>query len=350
MWILSADAGTLLSVVQFDQKKAPAMAKEHGVWDVAGDYLLIRARVRQSLDYVCDVLDALSLGEIEGYTRPKVDEDKAADYHYRTIISRDEWKRYLSYEVDGIDYTSHVKEETVRRQPEPKIGNLYSALSATWTAWSKLQPSAPYSGKTWAAWKPDCKNCDHTELKHSWKGDCCNSGWKWIGGQKKWKEEKDACNCTKYEPKPTPPKENSSWSGTYTITKPAVDPEPTLASYINRDNATEPEVWEEADLSGEFTELMDKHEIMCPALWYDPCECGADDEEAEQYAMLERTLLPLNGTVVEGVGVWVNGQLVEQEQPVPGEDKRERKARQARNRRARRRATRAGRGQKQEAR
>jgi hypothetical protein len=105
------------------------MAKKHGALDPDQDFLLVRARIKPSLKYVADVLEALYKGEIEGWERPIVDEDKSADYKYRTIVTPEEWKRYLCFEVDGIDYSSHVKEETVARQPEPKVANLYSALS-----------------------------------------------------------------------------------------------------------------------------------------------------------------------------------------------------------------------------
>src|SRR4051794_909041 len=117
MWVLSVDAGSLLSVVKFDVKKlgAKQLAEKHGATDPEVDYLLVRARVKASLGYVAEVLEAIYAGEVEGWKKPIIESMPSADYKYRTIITRDEWKQYLLFEVDGIDYDSHVKEETVRR-------------------------------------------------------------------------------------------------------------------------------------------------------------------------------------------------------------------------------------------
>lgn len=372
MWVLSVDAGTLLSVVQFDQKKAPAMAKAHGVWNVDGDFLLIRARHKPSLEYVCDVLDALSKDEIEGYVRPKIDTDTAADYHYRTIVSRDEWKRYLMFEVDGIDYDSHVKEETCRRQPEPKIKReeLYKALSATWRAWELLQPLPAYHGSKWSttgsyswAGKPDCV-CGHTELRHAYKGDSCNGPWNTT------LKKNEGCSCNEYrpllvinsakasaevfkqlwkdEPKALPAGTMSDDTAPLKIDYSLDDGiEYPNSAYLDGDPdrfVTEPEVWDK-EMSDEFKVLMEKHEPMCPALWYDPCECGADEEEALEHAAImdgeARRVIwsEVQEDLIEGTAYTsVNGVL--QEEPVAGETRAEKKARNARNRRARRRATR----------
>jgi hypothetical protein len=246
------------------------------------------------------------------------------------IVAREDWKRYLVFEVDGVDYDSHVKEETVRRQPEPKIGNLYSALSATWSAWAQLQPTPPYNGKSWTA-KPDCKNCDHPELKHTVKGDLCNEGWKysWQGGKQMQVPEpgKTACDCTKYEAKEVKKgsktktqSSGDSWKGTYTITSPAVPQLPLPLAEVAEDSA-----W-------------DAHEQWCEFWDNGACIC-----QVGQYASLEDELLeeyPSLAAELEGTGLLINGKIVAQEPAVPGESKREKKNRLERNRRARRRARR----------
>lgn len=385
MWVLSVDAGTLLSVVQFDPKKAPAMAKAHKA-DDGGDYLLVRARVKQSLQYVADVLDAIFLGEVDGWEKPVVAEDKAADYKYRMIVQRDHWKRYLIFEVDGVDYSSHVKEETVKRQPEPKIANLYSALSATWSAWSKLQDTPPYGGYGSYGAKPDCRNCGHTELRHTMKGDKCLVGWKtnWNKDAKasaysKDPAVKDPCACTKYEPKypacaackhaesrhenkvlagdkrdehckdcscakytqvaPSPPAVKSAkdsaavFSGTDTgVTE---YPASVYGSSwdLDKDEGEGGLDWNEVQFS-EYDHAY--HPIWCTIFDGDLCICTDPDEIEERFA----TGAPAKAKVAPaqefGQGSIVDG--VFQEGPVAGETPQQKKARLARNRRARRRA------------
>jgi hypothetical protein len=388
MWILSPDAGTLLSVVQFDAKKAPKVADRHGATQPGVDYLLIRARHKPSLEYLCDVLDALRKGEAEGYARPLVDTDKKADYHYRTVITRDEWKQYVMYEVDGIDYGSHVKEETVRRQPEPKIadGELYKALSATWTAWAALQPDRPYSGlPSWtgsSAQKPDCKHCGQRELNHRLT---------WDSTQKK--NVYGGCfdskvKCPGYEPKPV---QVTSWvaqpacecgcpelrhkmhfekgvrvygkcNGIWNSNISKVTPCPTNCAVYSPPPVVRPEpvddvaplrldysVEEYGEVPAEVDEAWASelfigpdgfsHPAWCAVFDGDSCICGeasehgqAEAEEAEELAALER-LLDAHAAAELAANPPADGE------PAPrGESKRARKARQQRNRRARRRA------------
>ena len=306
MWVLSVDAGSLLSVVKFDQKKAgaKALAEKHKATDPNVDYMLVRARVKASLGYVCDVLDAIS-ENIEGYERPIVESMPTADYKYRTIVTRDEWKRYLMFEVDGIDYDSHVKEETVRRQPEPKVKDLYSALSATWSAWAKLQDTPPYGGKTWSYGKPDCKNCGHRELAHTIKGDKCS-------GQKDgmWTEatqKTSTCKCEKYEPKPKPATPKApAVKGQLAIGESQPDPVYPSAVYGSD--------WDSADEVLNETWGVDENGVAHLA---DPLD--DPDADADNW-------------------VQVGESWVYQEPKVQGESKRQRKARNERNRRRRNKA------------
>jgi hypothetical protein len=297
MWVLAVDAGSLLSVVEFSPKKAQAMAKKHGAIDPGVDYLLIRARVPQALEYVRDVLAELYVNEPT--VQPIIiDEDTAADYHYRTIVTREEWKQFMLHQIDRIDYSSHVKEETVKRQPGPKIKDLYKALSATWRAWELIQPKPAYATRKWskfsgAAWtKPDCKNCDHAELRHTIKGDKCNGP---LGDNYR----AIPCACRNYEPKPVAAlpsgatassvksAEDSAevFQGTYVVTEPAV--KPTHNRLI-----TEPEVWDVPQSLDDLTddeivelyETMEEHAELCGFRFFEPCDCGVAEQQADDEA------------------------------------------------------------------
>jgi hypothetical protein len=322
MWVLSVDAGSLLSVVKFDVKKlgAKQLAEKHGATDPEVDYLLVRARVKASLGYVAEVLEAIYAGEVEGWKKPIIESMPSADYKYRTIITRDEWKQYLLFEVDGIDYDSHVKEETVRRQPEPKVKNLYSALSATWSAWAKLQDTPPYGGGYTS--KPDCKNCDHRELSHTIKGDKCNG---LASGQ--WSDkDKVACSCTKYEPKPAPATKAKSTQTVGQLEFPGVgesqkDPVATYPSAVYGSN------WDAADDFAEVQVGEDGHEhpLWCTFWDGEVCICKEDESVSQ-----------------EELDSWekIGDSWIQIEPPVPGETKNQRKARNERNRRRRQKARR----------
>lgn len=322
MWVLSVDAGSLLSVVKFDQKKAgaKALAEKHKATDPSVDYMLVRSRIKASLGYVCDVLDAIS-EHIPGYERPIVESMPSADYKYRTIISRDEWKRYLMFEVDGIDYDSHVKEETVRRQPEPKVKDLYQALSATWSAWAKLQDTPPYGGFKggWTS-KPDCKNCGHKEIKHSVKGDRCNEGWEWKGAKQVPTDK--ACPCDEYAPKPPPPAPVKSAKDSAAVFTDGAEVYPSSIYGSDWDD-TEPEVGDLITEAWGVDEQGVAHLAWCSIWDGDSCICiePPDDPDADADNWVR-----------------VGEQWVYQEPKVPNETKKQRRARNERNRRRRTKA------------
>lgn len=96
------------------------------------DLMLVRARVRDDLSNV--------LGE-----DIDIVEDKAADYLYRTVVSRQRVADTLRDAVLNVDYTSHVKDIAIERSSEnPRRSDAYYA---TWTAMSKMQPTRPYGGR-----------------------------------------------------------------------------------------------------------------------------------------------------------------------------------------------------------
>lgn len=70
--------------------------------------------------------------------------DADADYAYRALVIKDDWKRYLISQVDQIDYASHFKE--VVRERAPDVPERHQAMLNVWTAMAKLQDTPPYGG------------------------------------------------------------------------------------------------------------------------------------------------------------------------------------------------------------
>lgn len=132
MWLFEQHG--FVSVVAYDPKKdydkqSPfkKIAKE------AGTHLLIRARIKEDLDWIKETVPSL-----------KVETDSAADYAYRCVISRRQFKRALSKAVDEIDYDSHFKEAA--RDNSPKAEGRYNAMMGVWSKMADLQPIRPWSG------------------------------------------------------------------------------------------------------------------------------------------------------------------------------------------------------------
>lgn len=148
MWVISADAGSILSAVKLDAKRYPKVAKRHGALDEDTHYVVVRSRVKAAMQYFIETVDSITDDDTP---TPILDTDGAADYKYRTVVTADELTAYLAFEVAGITYTSHFKEAAVARQPLPKTTGLYGALMSTWSAFSRLQDTAPYAGKRYTA-------------------------------------------------------------------------------------------------------------------------------------------------------------------------------------------------------
>lgn len=132
MWLFEKRG--FVSTVAYDPKKdldpkSPfkAIAKSKDT------HLLVRFRVKADADW----LKASAPGMV-------VETDSSADYAYRAVISREEYKKALCDAVDAIDYDSHFKEAA--RDNSPKAEGRYSAMMGVWTAMSKLQDIAPWSG------------------------------------------------------------------------------------------------------------------------------------------------------------------------------------------------------------
>lgn len=118
---------------KYDRKKDSPFTK---IAKQGGTHLLVRARIKEDLDWLKAVVPSMV-----------VDTDPGADYAYRAVISRKQFKRALAEAVDGITYDSHFKE--VARDNSPKVEGRYNAMMSVWTAFSKLQDIRPWSGSTW---------------------------------------------------------------------------------------------------------------------------------------------------------------------------------------------------------
>lgn len=128
------DKRGFISVVAYDPKldrntksKFPQIARQ------AGTLLLVRARIEADMDMLKEVVPSLL-----------VETDPSADYSFRAVITRKQYKKFLAKSVDGITYNSHFKEAA--QDASPPASGRYSAMMSVWSAMAKLQPYTPYSG------------------------------------------------------------------------------------------------------------------------------------------------------------------------------------------------------------
>jgi hypothetical protein len=91
-------------------------------------HVLVRARVKEDLEDLRKVVPNV-----------KVVDDVIADYKYRAVISRRQWKKFLDLAVDDIDYDSHFK-EVMRAGDKHQPQARYEAVSKVWSAMIQLQP------------------------------------------------------------------------------------------------------------------------------------------------------------------------------------------------------------------
>lgn len=132
MWLF--DKQGFVSIVAYDPSKdRDPNTKFKKFAKKAGTHLLVRARIKEDLDMLKAVVPSLL-----------VETDPSADYSFRAVVSRAQFKKFLALSVDGIDYWSHFKEAA--RDNSPKAEGRYTAMMRVWTEMAKLQPHAPYSG------------------------------------------------------------------------------------------------------------------------------------------------------------------------------------------------------------
>ena len=124
MWVLTETG--LFSAVAYDASP-PAPAMQMPVDDSRSDPLLVRARVEQDLT---DMLEALEL------PRSRAESTPGADYAWRTLLSREEWLRFLSIEVEGLDYPN-FKSRVLQTQGRDR----HDAYTRAWSAFRSIQTS-----------------------------------------------------------------------------------------------------------------------------------------------------------------------------------------------------------------
>jgi hypothetical protein len=143
MWVFTRDG--FYSVVSYDpskdrEKKSPFKK----IAQSAQSHVLVRGRVKRDLEALRMVVPNV-----------KIVDDIVADYQFRAVITRRQWKKFLSLATDDIDYHSHFKE--VMRDGDPvQGGQRYTAVQKIWSAMLDLQPLGAwggYSGSTYTKTK-----------------------------------------------------------------------------------------------------------------------------------------------------------------------------------------------------
>lgn len=146
MWIFTKRA--FLSVVAYDPKQDREKASPFK--KIAKNkltHVLVRARVREDIEDLRIVVPNV-----------KIVDDIAADYKYRAVITRSQWKKYVLRACDEIDYGSHFKE--VVRDNASQGTARHKAMMSVWSAMIALQPWGKGDsnwGSSWAGydnWSP----------------------------------------------------------------------------------------------------------------------------------------------------------------------------------------------------
>lgn len=132
IWLF--DSRGFISAVAYDPSKdSNKSSKFSSIAKQAGTHVLIRARIEEDLDMLKTVVPNLH-----------VETDPSADYSFRAVVTRKQYKKFLVQAVDHIIYDSHFKEAA--QKYSPKAEGRYTAMMSVWSAMAKLQPIRPYSG------------------------------------------------------------------------------------------------------------------------------------------------------------------------------------------------------------
>lgn len=151
MWLFEKRG--FISTVAYDPKKDKNKdSRFRTIAKKAGTHLLVRSRIEEDLDWLKTAVPGLV-----------VETDASADYAYRAVISRAQYKKALCAAVDAIDYDSHFKEAA--RDNSPQAKGRYNAMLDVWTAMSKLQPIAPWSGL--GGWGKDGSTSYRTDASYA---------------------------------------------------------------------------------------------------------------------------------------------------------------------------------------
>ena len=142
MWMFEAEG--FYSIVAYNPNKDQFKDSKHkeialASEDPEGGWLLVRARMIEDLQ----VMEKAAGHDIYIQT------DRYADYSFRALMSRDDFKAWLGKAVDGITYGAHFKEASRDRTAKTSKSNAdrkYSAMMSVWSTMAALQPYVPYSG------------------------------------------------------------------------------------------------------------------------------------------------------------------------------------------------------------
>jgi hypothetical protein len=132
MWLFEQHG--FVSVVAYDPSKdRNSKSQFRKIARQKGTHLLVRSRIKADLDMLKTVVPSLV-----------VETDAGADYAYRAVVTRKQFKQFLAKSVDNLQYDSHFKEAA--RDNSPKVKDRYSTYMSVWSAMSRLQDVAPWSG------------------------------------------------------------------------------------------------------------------------------------------------------------------------------------------------------------
>lgn len=132
MWLFEQHG--FVSVVAYDPSKdRNASSQFRKIARQKGTHLLVRSRIKADLDMLKTVVPSLV-----------VETDAGADYAYRCVVTRKQFKQFLAKSVDNLQYDSHFKEAA--RDASPPVKDRYSTYMSVWSAMSRLQDISPWSG------------------------------------------------------------------------------------------------------------------------------------------------------------------------------------------------------------
>lgn len=128
-------------------------------------HVLVRARVENDLEGLRVVVPNV-----------KVVDDGLADYRYRAVITRRQWKKFLNISTDEIDYYSHFKE--VMRDNDPYQGTeRHKAVMSVWSAMIQLQPYSHYDWKYYGGKGKSTGSASVTTVGGKWDSEDAAAWW-----------------------------------------------------------------------------------------------------------------------------------------------------------------------------
>ena len=132
MWLMSKTG--FVSVVAYDPRKD---IDDTFVSHTSNktSHVLVRARVEEDLFDLKRVVPNV-----------QIEKDTSADYHWRAVIKRKDFKKWLAMQADEINYDSHFKEVAEKHSKGVTGTQRHSVYMSVWSALMRLQKSAPYSG------------------------------------------------------------------------------------------------------------------------------------------------------------------------------------------------------------